>query len=191
MLPHIKNSKVGMNNFDPVFSCLFEGFFDLPAVVKEVYGSEDIALLKEQILSIGGLGTLDKGPEASVKQKFMGVDRTFLSPKLDDTTHQLSIKLNLNLRNTTDNFVWKIFKTWQDLGYNKETGETSLKKDYIADNFRIIQYNAAGDIYRDVVYHNVMLDGSIEGMDELNYETTEAVQIDIKLKSDWADDKYI
>jgi len=189
MLPHIKNSQAGVNRQDPVYVNLFEVYFTIPAALQAQYGN-DVAVLTEQVQSIGGLATLDKGPEAG-EQKFMGTSRTYLNSKLDSTSHELTVKLALNLRNGTDNYIYKLFKAWNDLCYNKSTGETTLKVDYVADWLKVVIANRGGDIYRQILYKDVMLVSGITGMDELNYETADVVTIEVKFKSDWAEDESL
>lgn len=189
MLPHIKNSQAGVNRQDPVYVNLFEVYFTIPAALQSQYGN-DVAVLTEQVQSIGGLDSLGKGPEA-IEQKFMGTTRTYLSAKLDKTSHELTLKLALNLRNGTDNYVYKLLKAWNDLCYNKSTGETTLKVDYVADWLKVVIANRGGDIYRQIIYKDVIMVGGITGMDELNYDTPDAVTIEFKLVSDWAEDESL
>lgn len=189
MLPHIKNSTAGVNRMDPVYQNLFEVYFTIPAALQARFGS-DVAVLTEQVQSIGGLGTLDKGPEIG-EQKFMGTSRTYLNAKLDTTSHELNVKLALNLRNGTDNFIYNLFRAWNNLCYNKATGETTLKVDYVADWLKVVIANRGGDIYRQIIYKDMIMFGGISGIDELNYETQDVVTIEVKFKSDWADDNSI
>ena len=60
-----------------------------------------------------------------------------------------------------------------------------MKADYCADWLKVSIANAEGDIYHEVVFKDVMMNGGPEGFDELNYDTTEAVQITVKFVSDW------
>lgn len=189
MLPHIKNSTAGVNRMDPVYQNLFEVYFTIPEALQAQFGS-DVAVITEQVQSISGLGTLDKGPEAG-EQKFMGTTRTYLNSKLDTTSHELTVKLALNLRNGTDNFIYNLFKAWNSLCYNMSTGETTLKIGYCADWMKVVIANRGGDIYRQIIFKDIIMFGGITGIDELNYETQDVVTIEVKFKSDWADDKSI
>jgi hypothetical protein len=121
----------------------------------------------------------------TVEQKFMGTTRTFIKPALDNTSAEISVDLSLNLRNGVDNYIYKLFKAWARLGYNINTGERSLKKDYCADWLKVSIANQAGDIYREIVFKDVMLSGPIEGMGEYDYGTADPKQITVKFKSDW------
>jgi hypothetical protein len=189
MLPHIRNSQAGVNRMEPLYNNMFEVYFTIPAALQAQYGS-DVAVLTEQVQSIEGLGSLDKSPE-TVEQKFMGTTRTYLKSKLDTTSHELTIKLALNLRKGTDNFVRKLFRAWRDLCYNPATGETSLKVEYVADWLKVVIANRAGDIYRDILYKDVILAGPLEGLNALDYTNEEIQDITVKLRSDWAEDKEL
>ena len=186
MLPHIKNSTAGVNREDVVYKNLFEVYFTIPAAIQSEFGS-DVAVLSEQIQSIGGLATLDKGV-STTEQKFMGTTRSYLNSKPDSTSHDLSIKMAINLRNGTDNYVYKLLRAWNRLGYNLSTGETVLKKDYVADWVKVVVANRAGDIFKEIIFKDVMLVDGLEGFDELSYDGTDLVEMSFKLRSDWAED---
>lgn len=184
MLPHITNSQAGVNRRDPVHTSLFEVYFTLPEALKQQFGADE-ALLTEHVLSISGLETLDKGPDTG-EQKFMGTSRSFLNPKLDSTRHEITVKLSLNLRNGVDNYIWKIFKAWNKLCYDLETGSEVLKKDYCADWLKVSIGNRAGDVYREIVYKDVMMFGGLESWNELEYSNNDALELTVKFVSDWA-----
>jgi hypothetical protein len=183
-LPHIQNSKAGVNRWDPMHNSLFEVYFTLPEALRGEYANDEM-LITEHVKSISGLDSLDKGPGAEA-QKFMGTSRSYLQPKLDATHHELEVVFTLNLRNGVDNYIYKIFKAWKNLNYNLETGEISLKKDYCADWLKISIANRAGDIIRQIVYKDVMLAEGITGMNDLSYESNDAVELTVKFRSDWA-----
>ena len=123
-----------------------------------------------------------------VEQTYMGATRSYLGAGLDSTAHDISITIQLNLRNATDNYIFKLFKKWNKLGYNMETGERSLKDEYVADFLRVVQFNKRGDIYRDITYHDIML-MEVTGMDGGEYgNATDIYELNIKFRSDWADD---
>lgn len=182
-LPHITNSQAGVNKWDPVHSNLFEVYFTLPDALREAFG-QDEALITEHVLSISGLAAIHKTAQTG-SQKFMGTTRTYIQPGVDDTSAEITVKFSLNLRNGTDNFIYKLFKAWSRLGYDINTGEKSLKKDYCADWLRVKIANRAGDVYEDVIFKCVMLADSISGPDEYNYETLDALELEVKFKSDW------
>lgn len=182
-LPHITNSQAGVNKWDVVNSNLFEVYFTLPEALRADFG-QDEALITEHVLSISGLAAIHKTAQTG-SQKFMGTTRTFIQSGVDDTSAEITVKFSLNLRNGTDNFIYKLFKAWSRLGYDINTGAKSLKKDYCSDWLRVKIANRAGDVYEDVIFKDVMLADSISGPDEYNYETLDAQELEVKFKSDW------
>lgn len=182
-LPHITNSQAGVNRYDPVHTNIFEVYFTLPEALRAKFG-QDEALITEHVLKIGGLANLSKAPGVG-QQKFMGTDRSYINSRPDNTFAEISVDLSLNLRNDVDNYIFKLFKAWAALGYDLSTGERHLKKDYCADFLKVSIANRAGDIYHEIVFKDVMMNGGVEGFDELNYETADALQISVKFVSDW------
>lgn len=182
-LPHITNSQAGINKYDIVTGNIFEVYFTLPDALRAQF-AKDEQLITEHVTKISGLDALNRAP-GTIQQKFMGTDRSFIATKLDSTHAEITVELTLNLRNATDNYVYKLFKAWKNLGYNVETGERHLKKDYCADWLRIAVGNPAGDIYRDVVFKDVMINGDIEGMSEYDYESSDPMTLSVKFVSDW------
>ena len=186
-LPHITNSEAGRNLYDPYHNCLFEVYFTLPAAIRAQFG-QDEALLTEHVVKIDGLDALDKGPEASVEQKFQGTTRTYLAPKMDNTSAELTVEFNLNLRNGVDNYIYKVFKAWKNLNYDLETGTIVLKKDYVAEWMRVCVANRAGDVIKEVIFKDIMLSGNVDGLGSLDYSSNDPVNITVKFKSDWWED---
>lgn len=182
-LPHIKNSQAGRNLYDAVHNCIYEVYFTLPEPLRAQF-AQDESTITEHVLKISGLEALDKAP-AIVEQQFMGTTRSFVAPRIDGTAADIEVELSLNLRNGVDNYIYKLFKAWARLAYNINTGERNLKKDYCADWMKISIANQAGDIYREIVFKDVMLYDPISGLNELDYTSAEPQQITVKFRSDW------
>lgn len=182
-LPHIVNSQAGRNRFDPVHSNIFEVDFILPEAIRAEYGKDEL-LLTEHVTKISGLDALDRAPGVS-QQKFMGTDRSYINPKLDSTHAELEIEFTLNLRDDVDNYIYKAMKAWARLGYDINTGERKLKREYCADWMRVAISNRAGDIYREIIFKDVMMNGDLGGLGELNYDTGDAATLTAKFVSDW------
>lgn len=182
-LPHITNSQAGRNHWDPVHSNIFEVYFTIPDALRAQFGKDE-AILTEHVLEISGLGALNRAPGVG-QQKFMGTDRSYINPKLDSTHAEITVKFTLNLRDETDNFIYKLFRAWVALGYNINTGERHLKKDYVADWLKISVGNRAGDIYHEVIFKDVMINGDLTALDSYNYDTAEAQELEVKFVSDW------
>ncbi len=183
-LPHLLNSTAGRDLYDPVHGSIFEVYFTLPDALRDKYG-QDEALITEHVTKVSGLDGLTKGPEL-VTQKFMGTTRSYLSPKLDDTSlADISVEFTLNLRNGTDNYLLKLFKDWMKLAYDLETGEIHLKKDYIAKWMKICQGTRDGSVIREIVLRDVIIHGSLEGVNEFDYGTSDPQALTVHFASDW------
>ena len=122
-------------------------------------------------------------------QKFMGTDRSYVKPQLDNTRAALNVTFTLNLRNGTDNYILKLFRAWASLNYDINTGKRVLKKDYCADWLKISIANRAGDIHQEIVFKDVMLNGELQTSTDLDYSNGTAVELTVPMVSDWWDEK--
>jgi hypothetical protein len=186
-LPHIKNSTAARDRWDPVHKSMFEVVFTLPAALKTDFPDLE-ALMTEHVMNISGLNALYK-TAGTDSQKFMGVDRTYIKPTVDSTKAEIEIEFTLNLRNGTDNYILKVFRAWAALGYDIATGKRSLKKDYCADWLKVSVANREGDIYQEVVFRDVMLNGDLDFDGGLDYTAGDALTLKVKLVSDWWEEK--
>lgn len=182
-LPHITNSQAGRNLWDPVHTNIFEVTFTIPDALRTIYGGDE-GIITEHVLKISGLDALHRGPAVG-QQKFMGTDRSYLQPKLDSTHAELEVEFTLNLRNDTDNYLYKLLKAWVKLGYDVATGERHLKKDYCADWMKVSIANRQGDVFQEIVFKDVMIADGVSNFNELNYDTGDALTISCKFISDW------
>lgn len=183
-LPHITNSEAGVNRYSPVFKNIFEVYFSLPEPLRAQFGQDEM-LLTQHVTKISGLGALNKAPGTG-QQKFMGTDRSFINPKVDSTHAEIEVEFTLNLRNDVDNYIYKLFRAWAALGYDMQTGARHLKKDYCADFLKVSIANPAGDIFHEVVFKDVMMNGDLGGgFEDLDYESSDALTVTAKFVSDW------
>lgn len=183
-LPHIQNSQAGRNKFDPVHQNIFEVRFTVPDAIRDQFGKDEV-LLTEHVTKITGVGgAINKAPNVQ-QQKFMGTDRSYIVPKLDNTHAELEMEFTLNLRDDTDNYIYKIFRAWAALGYDVNTGSRALKRDYCADWLNIAVANRAGDIFHEIIFKDVMMNGDLSGYGDFDYETGDACTLSCKFVSDW------
>lgn len=182
-LPHLKNSQAGVNRYDPVNKSIFEVYFTIPAPLQNEFG-KDVLVLTEHVQNISGLEALYRAPETD-KQKFMGTDRSFIKPTVGDTRAELEIEFSLNLRNGTDNYIAKLLRAWAALGWDLNTGKRVLKKDYCADWLKVSIANRAGDIFQEIVFKDVMMNGAVDIDGGLDYTADDAVVAKAKFVSDW------
>ena len=185
-LPHIKNSQAGMNLWDPVHKSIFEVVFTIPDAIRNEF-AKDEAVLTQHVLSISGLDALYRAPEVD-SQKFMGTDRSYIKPTIGETKANLEVKLSLNLRNGTDNYILKLFRAWAALGYDVKTGARHLKKDYCAQWLKVSVANREGDIYQEIVFKDVMINGALDFTSDLDYSADDALELTVKFVSDWWDE---
>jgi hypothetical protein len=187
-LPHIKNSEAGINLYDPVHKSIFEVYFTLPEALRAQFAKDEM-LLSQHVLTVGGLDALYKAPETDV-QKFMGTDRSYIKPTVGETSANIEVEFSLNLRNGTDNYILKLFRAWAALGYDISTGKRSLKKDYCAQWLKVSIANREGDIYQEIVFKDIMIAGPLEYEGGLDYSADDALNLKVKFKSDWWEEKF-
>jgi hypothetical protein len=179
-LPHITNSTAGVNLYDPVHKSIFEVSMELPAGINFA----DTSLLTQHVLTVSGLEALYRAPEVD-SQKFMGVDRSFLKPTIGETKASIEIEFSLNLNENNDNYILNVFRAWAALGHNIATGSRSRKTDYAAPWLKIRIANRAGDVYQEIIFKDVMLNGPLETDGGLDYTADDALQLKVKFVSDW------
>lgn len=192
-LPHIRNIEAGYNRYDPMNSAVFQIQFELPDLVKSALSNlgydpnNELELLTQQVTDVAGLDALQKTVGAG-QQKFLGVDVSFLNPALDNTFAELTINLNLNLRNVTDAYVLRVFKLWGKLGYDLQSGTRSLKREYVAPYLRVYEANRNGVVWRVATFKDVLLTG-ITNIDSLDYTQNEARKLACTFRSDYWDEE--
>lgn len=182
-LPHVRNMYAAQDQYDPMYSAIFEVQFDLPDEVKQWIGDNDEEILTQHVVDVSGLDALNKVVGAG-QQKFMGVDVSFLNPSLDNTYCEFTINFNLNIRNKQDAYIFNIFKIWSKLGYNLSDGTRTLHSKYMSDSVRIAEAGRDGTVWRIVQFHRVMLI-EVTGLDSLNYTTNDARILSCKFRADW------
>lgn len=184
--PHIRNTQAGNRYYDPMHQSIFEVAFSIPTAIASKFNGQDVAILTEQVTNVAGLDALQKVPTAG-NQKFFGVDVSFLNPVLDNTYAELQIDFNLNIRNSTDAYVLRIFKEWGKLGYDIATGSRRLMKDYIAPFLSVKEANRDGVIWRDAKFQKVILI-NMTGLDALDYINNEARKLSCTFRCDLWDE---
>ena len=185
-LPHIMNTKAGIDRQDPMHSAIFEVYFQLPLALKSIFGSEDEHTITEQVTDVDGLDQLQKVVGAG-SQKFFGVDVSFLNPTMEQTFCEFTVNFNLNIRNHTDAWLLKIFKAWGNLGYNLQDGTRTLMDDYVSNSVRIAEANRNGEIWRSYVFRKVMV-VNVTGLPSLNYTENEPRKLSVTFRADYWDE---
>lgn len=185
--PHIQGIRAGRQLYDPVHNSIFEVTFELPKVLSSAFNADDLLLMKQHVTEVGGLDALQKVPAAGA-QKFMGVDVSYANPYLDNTFADITVTFNLNLRNSTDNYILKVFKAWQTLSYDIHGGVArALKADYVAPYITIDVANRDGSIWKSVKFYNPFIT-AFSGLDSLNYTSNDAATIQVVFRADYWDE---
>lgn len=183
--PHVRGVQAGINKWDPMHKSIFEVVFTLPQALSSTFKNDEY-ILTEQVTKVDGLDVLNKVPEAG-SQKFFGVDVSYSNPVHSNTYADINLTLNLNIRNATDAYVFKVFKAWGKLAYDLADGTRSLKVGYIADNLRIAEANRDGSVWRSYVFHDLILT-KCSGLNDLDYSSNDARQLEITFRSDYWDE---
>jgi len=166
-LPHYTQSRASSQRYEPVQPNLFEVTVFSPL-------GDDTGLILEQVKTIGGLNNLNPAVDA-IGQKYKFADRSFASMP-GQTFMDLTVNFSLNLNEANENYIYNTFRNWYKLIYDPLTGEMGLKKDYVGSMI-IVQYNRAGDIFRKITCKDVFPTGQPDFVDELSYETPDAVDL--------------
>lgn len=186
-LPHYKNSKAAMNNFEPVYLNLFEVTLIPPTGIDPGVGNNGQNLLLEQVKKITGL-ELDKNP-GTVEQFYKFAKRRYAGPKPETTTMDVTIDFEINLNDANSMYVFKTLRQWSDLVFNPLTGAMALKKDYVGSGL-VTMFNRNGDIYRRVRMPVIWPMSPITPM-ELDYQSTELFIISLTFAADYWEDVFI
>lgn len=168
MLSHFSNVLSHNQIDEPLYKSLFEITFDLPPLLGA--STQEVQLLLENARSI----TLPLTPDLEVAtQRFKFSTRAFVTLPTDTHVPDLNIMFNYNENKRNVVFVWNTLKSWYDLAWNSQTGETHTKREMIG-GIIVNCHNKDGQIYRRVQYVNVQIVG-IDGL-EYSWDDTNAIQ---------------
>ena len=170
-LPHYKNSTAARNLWEPVFKAYFDIMITPPA------GISDWPLVMENITGISGID-VNKFPTKNSEQKYKGAQRSYMGGKHPEHSHDLTLSFEVNLNDSNSMYVYKALRAWCDLVYNPLTGKMGLKKDYVGGPLIISQYNANGDIFRQITYQVVFPSSAVPGPNDPNWEEDGIYKID-------------
>jgi len=178
-LPHYTQSRASSQRYEPIQPNLFEVTVFSPL-------GDDTGLILEQVKTIGGLNNLNPAVDA-IGQKYKFADRSFASMP-GQTFMDLTVNFSLNLNEANENYIYNTFRNWYKIIYDQLTGEMGLKKDYVGSMI-IVQYNRAGDIFRKITCKDVFPTGQPDFVDELSYETPDAVDLTMTYRCDhWVEE---
>lgn len=146
-LPHYRSSRVSRELYEPVYNNLFTVTIQLPPAVTALIDSGDDLLLLEGVRKVEGLDT-QKVP-GTVEQKYKFASRRFASSGPTETTIDLKLDFEINVRNahlgTPSIYTLRILRMWDDLIYDPLTGTQGLKVEYIAPQMEVILHDKKGN----------------------------------------------
>jgi hypothetical protein len=143
-LPHYRNSKAAMAQYEPVYLSQFEITLQPPAAVS------GWTLVMENVLKVSGVD-VNRSP-AVVEQKYKSAKRSFAGGMVDNTTVDIQLEFEVNLDDANSMYVYKALRKWSDLIYDPLTGRMGLKKDYTGGPMIINYFNKNGDIFRQLKF---------------------------------------
>lgn len=170
-LPHYKNSKAAVNNWEPVYYANFEVMITPPA------GISDWDLVMENIISVGGID-LTKGFPTPKYQKYKNYPRAFVGGAITDPTQEIELSFEVNLNDANSMYVYKAIRQWCNLAYDPLTGKMGLKKEYSGGPMTIVQFNANGDIFRQLTFPNVIPGSMVKGPDEYDWSSEDIFKVE-------------
>lgn len=185
-VPNITHIPVAVNRYDPVHSSLFKVTMGVPLIIAGEFNIEEMDLISSQILTVEGLDTLQK-PISTYTKRYLGVETIGVKPSFDSTTAQFSITFNLNLRNISDNYVFKLFKEWQDVIYNISVGLQTIKYYYMSEYLVIYEANRDGTIWRQINFKNV-IPTNVSGLNTLDYTSNDALVLTVNFVAEYWDE---
>ena len=186
-LPHYRNSKAAMQNFEPLFLNQFEVTLFPPTGIPVGTGNAGQSLILEHVKKVSGLD-IDKNP-GTVEQHTKFAKRRYAGAKPETTTIDFTVDFEVNLNDANSAYIFKIMRQWSDLIYNPLTGAMGLKKDYIGSGVVTI-FNKAGGIYRKVRFPVIWPISPINPM-ELDYLSTDIYTLSLTFAADYWEDTFI
>lgn len=178
-LPHYKNSRAAINNFEPLYKAHFEVILTPPPAVA---GWD---LVMENCLKIGGLET-NKMPSV-VEQNYKDTKRSFAGGSMTgETTVSLTLDFEVNLNDSNSAYVYKALRQWTDLIYDPLTGRYGLKKDYIGGPMVVSWFNKQGDIYMQWKFPTVFPETALTNVTDLDYSSNDIFKVEgFTLRADY------
>lgn len=141
---HFKNSRASTKLDEPVWLTKFFTTWILPDALRSKYGN--VAVIDEQLKKINGLNA-DKLPE-TISQAYRFHKRRYAGSVVE-TNIDLDMLFEVNVDENGLVYPYNIFKDWCKLIYDPNTGNMSIKKDYVGQ-ITIQIHTKAGKVLREV-----------------------------------------
>lgn len=184
LLPHYKNSKAGMEQFEPVYTNLFQVSLIPPPGVT-IWDKE---LIIENVTKVSGLN-VEQMPQA-VTQSFKGHKRSYAGSYVDQTFVDITLDFEVNVNNDNSMYVYKALRRWCDLVRDPLTGAMTPKLTYASKQSLMTchLYKKNGDIIRTWIFPSVFPNSALPQMD-LDYNSNNIFKVTgFKLRADYWED---
>ena len=178
---HYTNSKVSMQQFEPVYNNLFDAIITPPKLITSGW---DYVL--ESVTKVNGM-TTDTLP-GIVEQTFKGAKRRFAGALAESTTVDLVIGFNVNVADDLSLISYNGLRKWSDLIWNPRTGAMMLKKDYTGGPMTVFLKNKIGEVLREWVFPTIWPMSALPAID-LDYSDGGAIySVEMSFAADYWDD---
>jgi hypothetical protein len=128
-------------------------------------------LLIEHVRSISGLDGLTP-TVGTVVQKYKYAERHYAAAGPDKTSLELAITYTMNLNEHHENYIYNMLRTWYNLIYNPQNGQTLIKAQYAeGSQMQIYEYDRSGAIWRKITCFNFFPSTPPTGLNEDNYDS--------------------
>lgn len=183
LLPHYKNSKAGMEQFEPVYLNLFQVSLIPPPGIT-VWDKE---LIIENVISVKQMN-VEKYP-GTIQQTFKGHKRSYAGSLVTETHVDVQIDFEVNVNNDNSMYVYKALRRWSDLVYDPLTGAMTPKLSYASKQslLTVHLYKKNGDIIRTWIYPSVFPSKALTSMD-LDYGQQANYKASMTFRSDYWED---
>jgi len=186
-LPHYKHGIAGTEMYEPVFSPMFSISFT-PG--KNLSSIANWNLVLNNVTKATGFDTGKIFPTVKT-QSYMGAQRGYVGGKVPDQHQEIEISFEVNLGDDNDMYVFNALRAWCDLVYNPMTGKFGMKKNYVAENMIITQYNQDGGVFRQVTLDHPYPISAIKGPDNWDYDSDDIYKVEgWKLRVDDYDEAW-
>jgi hypothetical protein len=185
LLPHYKNSKAGMEQFEPVYMNLFQVSLIPPPGVT-VWDKE---LIIENVTAVKTMN-VEQLPGEPVQQNFKGHKRSYAGSYVSNTSVDVSIDFEVNINNDNSMYVYKALRRWCDLVRDPLTGAMTPKLSYASKQslMTVHLYKKNGDIVRTWIYPSIFPSSTLPAMD-LEYGSGNIYKISaFKFRADYWED---
>lgn len=184
LLPHYKNSKAGMEQYEPVYQNLFHVSIVPPPGVT-VWDKD---LIIEGVTKVSGFA-VEQHPGAGTIQIFKGHQRSYAGSFVSQTYADIDVEFEVNVNNDNSMYTYKALRRWSDLVRDPLTGAMTPKLSYASKQslMTIHLYKKNGDIIRTWIFPSIFLAAALPNID-LDYGAGANWKVTAKFRADYWED---